>query len=53
MLAVISRSLYIFYPIAHWGLYCRAVNITDNLYTKKDKFFKFWAKNPWFIFESG
>ena len=30
-----SQGLYIFYPIFHWGLYCRAVSITDNLYTKQ------------------
>ena len=29
--ANISRGLYIFYPIFHCGLYCRAVNTTDNL----------------------
>ena len=27
-------GLYIFYPIFHCGLYCRVVNITDNLCTK-------------------
>ena len=32
----ISRSLYIFYPIFHCGLYCRAVIITDNLCTKQE-----------------
>ena len=40
--AIINRGLYIFYPIFHCGLYCRAVNITDNLCTKKgnSSFFK-------------
>ena len=33
--AIITRSLYIFYPIFHCGLYCRAVNVTDNLCTKQ------------------
>ena len=27
---VITHGLYIFYPIFHCGLYCRAVSITDN-----------------------
>ena len=35
--AIISRGLYIFYPIFQCGLYCRAVNITDNLCTKQGK----------------
>ena len=40
--AIINRGLYIFYPIFHCGLYCRGVNITDNLCTKKgnSSFFK-------------
>ena len=33
--AIISRGLYIFYPIFHCGLYCRAVSITDILCTKQ------------------
>ena len=33
--AIISRGLYIFYSIFHSGLYSKAVNITDNLYTKQ------------------
>ena len=33
--AIISRGLYIFYPIFHCGLYCRAVSIADNLCTKQ------------------
>ena len=33
--AIITRGLYIFYPIFHCGLYCRAVSITDNLCTKQ------------------
>ena len=33
--AIISCGLYIFYPIFQCGLYCRAVNITDNLCTKQ------------------
>ena len=33
--AIISLSLYIFYPIFHYGVYIRAVSITDNLYTKQ------------------
>ena len=32
--AIISRSLYIFHPIFHWGLYCRLVSITDHLCIK-------------------
>ena len=35
MWAIISRSLYKSYPIFNCGLYCRAVNITDNLSTKQ------------------
>ena len=33
--AIITRGLYIFYPIFHRGLYCRAVSVTDNLCTKQ------------------
>ena len=33
--AIISRGLYIFYPIFHCGLYCRAVSVTDNLCSKQ------------------
>ena len=33
--AIIRRSLYIFYPSFHCGLYCRAVSTTDNLCTKE------------------
>ena len=33
--AIITSSLYIFYPIFHCGLYCRAVSVTDNLCTKQ------------------
>ena len=33
--AIITCGLYIFYPIFHCGLYCRDVNITDNLCTKQ------------------
>ena len=37
--AIIRRGLYIFYPIFHCGLYCRAygraVSIADNLCTKR------------------
>jgi hypothetical protein len=29
------RGLYIFDPIFHCGLYCRVVNITDNLCNKQ------------------
>ena len=32
--AIITRGLYIFYPIFHCSLYCRAVCVTDNLCTK-------------------
>ena len=32
--AIISRGLYIFYPIFHCGLYCRAVSIADSLCNK-------------------
>ena len=35
--AIISRGLYNFYPIFQCGLYCRAVNITDSLCTRKEK----------------
>ena len=27
--AIITRGLYIFYPIFHCGLYCRAVSVTE------------------------
>ena len=33
--AIITRDLYIFYPIFHCGLYCRAVSVADNLCTKQ------------------
>ena len=33
--AIISRGLYIFYPIFHCGLYCRAVSVTVNLCSKQ------------------
>ena len=33
--AILSHGLYVFYPIVHCGLYCRAVNITDNVFAKK------------------
>ena len=33
--AIITCGLYIFYPIFHCGLYCRAVSVTDNLCTKQ------------------
>ena len=33
---IISRGLYIFYPIFHYGLYCRAVSITDKICTEKE-----------------
>ena len=29
--AIITRGLYIFYPIFHCSLYCRVVSVTDNL----------------------
>ena len=32
---IISHGLYIFYPIFHCGLYCRAVNIKDNYVLNK------------------
>ena len=31
--AIITRGLYIFHPVFHCGLYCRAVSFTDNLFT--------------------
>ena len=33
--AIMTLGLYIFYPIFHCGLYCRAVSVTDNLCTKQ------------------
>ena len=33
-----NLRLYIFYPIFHDGLYCRAVSVTDNLCTKQGFF---------------
>ena len=38
MRAIISCGLYIFYPIFHCGLYCRAVNNTERLIFR-DSFF--------------
>ena len=32
---VITSVLYLFHPILHCGLYCRAVSVTDNLCTKQ------------------
>ena len=46
MHAIKSSGIYISYPI----FYCRAVNITDNLYTKQGNSSIF---NPQFIIESG
>ena len=34
--AIITHGLYIFYPIFHCSLYCRAVSITDNLCSKQE-----------------
>ena len=44
MRAIISHDLYIFYPIFHCGLYCRAVNIADNLCTKQGNSSTFWPE---------
>ena len=33
--AIITRSLYFFYPIFHCRLYCRAVSVTDNICTEQ------------------
>ena len=35
MCAIKTHGLYIFYPIFHCGLYCRAVIVTDSLCTKQ------------------
>ena len=32
---VITSVLYLFHPILHCGLNCRAVSVTDNLCTKQ------------------
>ena len=45
-------GLYIFYPIFHCGLYCRVVNITENLCTKNGNSLIFETKIQ-FIIESG
>ena len=34
--AIITRSLYIFYPIFHCGLSCRAGSVTDDLCSKHE-----------------
>ena len=30
LLVIIIRNLYLFYPIFHYGSYCRAVSVTEN-----------------------
>jgi hypothetical protein len=35
--STICAAFFIFYPIFHWGLYCKAVSITDNLCIKPGK----------------
>ena len=42
--AIISCSLYIFYPIFHCRLFSTAVSITDNLYTKQGNSSSFGRK---------
>ena len=34
--AIITRGLYILYPIFHCGLYCRAISVTDNYVLNKE-----------------
>ena len=47
--AIISRGLYVFYPIFHCGLYLKAANITNNLCTEQGNS----SKNPRLVFKSG
>ena len=47
--AIISRGLYIYYPIFHCCLYSRVVNIRDNSCIKQENS----SKNQWFIIKSG
>ena len=44
-LVIITCFLYIFCPIFHCGLYCRAVSVTDNLSTKQGNSSIFGAKS--------
>ena len=50
---IISHSLYIYYPIFHCGLYCRVVNIKDNLCNKQGHSSIFEAQNLQFIIKNG
>ena len=57
MHAIINRCLYIFYPIIRCGLYCRAVSVTDNSFTKQEKFYNFGGlckvcNRAWFLLKS-
>ena len=57
--AIITRGLYIFYPVFHLGLYCRAVSITDNLCSIKKEILRFLGikstvyNQEWFQIKSG
>ena len=44
MRAIITSVLYIFYPISHCSLYCKAVSIRDNLCIKQENSSIFGAK---------
>ena len=44
MLAIITPDLYIFYSIFHFGLYCRALSVTDNLSSKQGNSVIFGSK---------
>ena len=50
--AIISRSLHLL-TIFHCGLYCRAVSITDNLWTKTGNSSIFEPKTCGFIIKRG
>ena len=43
--AIISRGLYIFYPIFHYGLYCRAVYNAERLLFRDSFFIQFTSSD--------
>ena len=49
---IITRSLYIFYPIFHCSLYCRAVSVTDYLLVMSPSRAGSSHSSSWRIFSS-
>ena len=53
MRAIITSCLYIFYPIVHCSLYCRAVSVTGNICTKQGNSSIFGSKSRCFKSRAG